>query len=166
MKLNLPHWVLVLVTLLGALAPQVGSAFPALATAMHLVAQLAVLVVGALGLVTGSAITAKQFPAMFAAKRLAEKLGPPVAGILLLGLVVGTQSGCQVPAQDVTDVVIGLNAAVCVLDTYTADTSAGQTVAQAVADSVIKCGVTAAQASGVLAAHANAEMADKKASPQ
>jgi hypothetical protein len=60
-------------------------------------------------------------------------------------------------AQGVTDVGIGLNAAVCVLDTYSTDIQSGKTEADAVADAVLKCGVTAAQASGILSSHRKAE---------
>ena len=57
MRLSIPHWILVAVALLGTVAPQVGTAFPALAPAMAIVTQLATLVVGALGLFTASVVT-------------------------------------------------------------------------------------------------------------
>ena len=69
--------------------------------------------------------------------------------------------GCSNPRTP-ADIAIGLDAAVCVLDTYTADISAQQTEAQAIADTIIKCGVSAAQASGVLASHKRAENAEGK----
>lgn len=62
--------------------------------------------------------------------------------------------------QAVTDVGIGLNAAVCVLDTYSADVQAGKSEADAVADAIVKCGVTAAQAGGILSSHRKAETAE------
>jgi hypothetical protein len=63
-------------------------------------------------------------------------------------------AGCGLTGgQVVQDVTVGLNAAVCVLNTVSADESAGQSEVQAIADAVVKCGVSAAQAGGILDAH-------------
>ncbi len=55
--------------------------------------------------------------------------------------------------QVVQGVDVGLNAAVCVLNTVSADESAGKSEGDAIADAIVKCGVSAAQASGILGAH-------------
>ena len=60
MKMSVPHWVLAAVALAATIAPQVAAAFPALATVCGYVQQFAPLVLGALGLYTGSALTSKQ----------------------------------------------------------------------------------------------------------
>ena len=77
----------------------------------------------------------------------------------------GALMACLTP-KTVADITVGLDAAVCVLDTYSADLSAGQSEAQAVADAVIKCGVSTAQASGILASHKHAETMEAKAVSQ
>jgi hypothetical protein len=58
----------------------------------------------------------------------------------------------------VKDVTIGLDAAICVLNTYPADVAKGMTEPQAILDTAIACGVTVVQASGILAAHKKAEV--------
>lgn len=83
------------------------------------------------------------------------------AGAALLLLVLGACAGCGLTGgQVVQDVTIGLNAAACVLNTVSAETAAGKTEEQAVADAVVKCGVSAAQAAGVLDAHRKAEVTE------
>jgi hypothetical protein len=59
--------------------------------------------------------------------------------------------------QTVTDVTIGLNAAICVINTYATDIAKGKSEADAIVDTAVKCGVSAAQAGGILAAHKSAE---------
>ncbi len=70
--------------------------------------------------------------------------------------LAGCTNGTPTP-QTVQDVTIGLNAAICVLTTYATDMGAGKGEAASLADAAIKCGVSAAQASGVLASHRAAE---------
>jgi|HubBroStandDraft_6_1064221.scaffolds.fasta_scaffold300931_3 hypothetical protein len=92
------------------------------------------------------------------ASRIAERGQAPIAmlvalaGIacMILG-IAGLLTDCSAtPQQVATGVEVGLNAAVCVIETYTGDLAAGKSDADAVADAAIKCGVTAVQASGVL----------------
>ena len=68
-------------------------------------------------------------------------------------------NGAPTP-QTVTDVVIGLHAAECVLTTYPTDKAQGMTEIQAIADTAFKCGVTVAQATGLLDSHRKAEVAE------
>lgn len=84
---------------------------------------------------------------------------------LALALVLGTGATCT-PAQGAADVTIGLNAAICVIETITSEEQGGIGEVQAIADAVIKCGVSAAQAAGVLSAHRKAETLDKCAPPK
>jgi hypothetical protein len=64
--------------------------------------------------------------------------------------------GGGIPPQTATDVVVGLNAAECILTTYSADIARGEAETAAIVDTTIKCGVTAAQATGLLGAHRKA----------
>jgi hypothetical protein len=59
MKFTTPHWVLAGLTLLVSIMPQVAAAFPSLATVCADVQQFGPLLLGALGLATGS-VLAKQ----------------------------------------------------------------------------------------------------------
>jgi hypothetical protein len=114
MKLTIPHWVIVIVTLVGTVAPQVGQAFPALAPAMAIVVQLATLVVGALGMITGSAL--KPGTAASAAVKPLTMLG-----VLVLA-VAGFGANCQPPSpQVVNDVNGGLTLGACMWGVYAHD---------------------------------------------
>jgi hypothetical protein len=76
-------------------------------------------------------------------------------------------TGCGLSSQQVVkDVTIGLDAAVCVLTTYTADIAKGMTEEAAIANTAITCGVSAAQAGGILAAHKRAEVTEGFVSKQ
>ncbi len=67
--------------------------------------------------------------------------------------------GCGLSGpQVVQGIDVGLNAGICVLNTVSGDEAAGQSETVAIEDAVIKCGVSAAQASGILAAHRKAEV--------
>jgi hypothetical protein len=81
------------------------------------------------------------------------------AGTLASIVAMGTGATCT-PTQTVADVTIGLQAAICVLNTVVADEQGGHSEAAAIEDAVLKCGVSAAQAAGVLAAYRKAEMAE------
>lgn len=72
--------------------------------------------------------------------------------------------GVPTPAT-VQDVTIGLNAAVCVLQTYSSDMAAGKGAAAAILDCGAKCGVSAAQATGLLDAHQKAETLERASAP-
>lgn len=85
-------------------------------------------------------------------------------GVFLLAIMC-TGATCT-PAQGAADVTIGLNAAICVIETITTEEQSGIGEVQAIADAVIKCGVSAAQAAGVLSAHRKAETLDKCAPPK
>ena len=54
------------------------------------------------------------------------------------------------PAQVSTDVTIGVNSAMCVLATYSADRAAGKSEANAVLDAATKCGLSLVEATGLL----------------
>lgn len=87
---------------------------------------------------------------------------PAAARIVLAGAALALCAcvgGVPTP-QTVQDVTIGLNAAVCVFETYSADRNAGKSEGDTIADCAIKCGVSAAQASGLLDAHRKAEVAE------
>lgn len=77
-------------------------------------------------------------------------------------LALGTGASCP-PSTVVSDVTIGLQAAICVLATYSADIAGGKSEVNAIEDCVLKCGVSAAQAGGVLAEHKKAMLAECKA---
>lgn len=89
------------------------------------------------------------------------RLVPMLAAVFVLGILVSGCNGATPTPQTVTDVTIGLNAAVCVLTTYATDMNAGKGEVDAIADCVIKCGVSAAQATGLLDAHRKAETLEK-----
>lgn len=87
---------------------------------------------------------------------------PTAARATLIGAVLaccGCVNGVPTP-QTVQGVTIGLNAAVCVFETWSGDVGAGKSEPDAIADAAIKCGVTAIQASGLLDAHRKAEVAE------
>lgn len=71
-------------------------------------------------------------------------------------VTLGNGASCSTQ-QGVADVTIGLNAAACIIQTVVADEQGGQNEVAAIADAVIKCGVTAAQATGLLAAYRKGE---------
>lgn len=75
-----------------------------------------------------------------------------VAATCLAAIALGTGASCP-PSTVVSDVTIGLQAAICVLNTYSADIAGGKSEVNAIEDCVLKCGVSAAQAGGVLEAH-------------
>jgi hypothetical protein len=64
--------------------------------------------------------------------------------------IVSCGAGGGIPPQTVTDVTVGVNAALCVMDTYSADITAGKTEVQAIADAAIKCGLQVVQVTGIL----------------
>lgn len=87
---------------------------------------------------------------------------PTAARVILVGAALalcGCTNGIPNP-QTVQDVTIGLNAAVCVFETYSTDLGAGKGEVTAIADCVAKCGVSAAQATGLLDSHRKAEVAE------
>lgn len=98
------------------------------------------------------------------------KTVPPLAASALMLIVgamffVGGTAGCtngQLNPQVVSDVGAGLTAAACVLNTYSNDMAAGRGDTASVADAILKCGVSAAQASGILGAHRRAEVLEGK----
>lgn len=92
--------------------------------------------------------------AKLAAAKLAAAATKPLSVLFMILLVACGLTG----AQAVTDVVTGLNAAACVLNTVSADEAAGKPEADAIVDAVLKCGVSAAQAGGILDAHRKAEV--------
>lgn len=79
---------------------------------------------------------------------------------LALLCVVAACTGCAGTSQAtvVKDVTIGLDAAVCVLNTYPGDIAKGMTETQAIEDTAFHCGLNVLQTSGVLAAHKRAEV--------
>lgn len=89
---------------------------------------------------------------------LAKAAGAAVVLLGLGGLLRGV-TACSVPPQTVADISVGVQAAACVLDTYATDLQSGKSETQAIADSALKCGVSAAQASGLLAEHRKAAIA-------
>lgn len=97
------------------------------------------------------------------------KLYKSIAGGAALLVVVVCATGCAANGAPtpttVQDVTIGLNAAICVIGTYSSDISQGKGEVDAIADCVIKCGVTAAQASGLLDAHRKAETLEQAKKP-
>ena len=85
------------------------------------------------------------------------KLLPAVA---LLGvLVFGIGATCT-KEQIVKDVTIGLQAAACVLITVATDEQGGKDEATALESAAVTCGVSAAQAAGILGAHRRAMTLD------
>jgi hypothetical protein len=71
---------------------------------------------------------------------------------LALAVALGTGATCT-PQQGAADVTIGLEAAICVINTVETDLQGGHSQVEAIADAAFKCGVSAAQASGVFSAH-------------
>lgn len=80
----------------------------------------------------------------------------------LVGLlaVVGIGANCNgppgVPQGTVQDVTVGVNAAVCALNTYSSDVAAGMGWQAVIEDVAVKCGLPVAQAVGLLDAHRGA----------
>lgn len=87
-----------------------------------------------------------------------------MCAVLALSLAAGCGASAPVLVQDVT---VGLQAAICVLRTYSTDVQAGMPVGSALADSAVKCGVSALQASGIIAENRAAmeREAARKAAP-
>lgn len=70
-------------------------------------------------------------------------------------------ANCQAPPVNpttVTDVTVGVDAAVCALNEYATDQTAGMAWEAIVADVAIKCGIPVAKVIGLLDAHRGAEV--------
>jgi hypothetical protein len=84
-----------------------------------------------------------------------------IVGVLGLVLAVSLGANCQAPPVNpttVTDVTVGVDAAVCALNEYATDQSAGMAWEAIVADVAIKCGIPVAKVIGLLDAHRGAEV--------
>lgn len=93
-----------------------------------------------------------------ASRARARAAAATTLGGAMLACLLGC-SGCGATAgQVVQDVTIGLNATVCVLNTYSADIAKGEGEVQAVADAALTCGLSVAQAQSALDAHRAAEV--------
>jgi hypothetical protein len=80
-----------------------------------------------------------------------------LAAVLGLGVIlVGATGATCTPGQAVADLSIGLNAAICVLNTISANEAKGMPEGAAIENAAATCFVTTAQATGVLAAHRKA----------
>ena len=88
---------------------------------------------------------------------LAKKAGPLAAGLFLLGGLGLSAAGCAAAVQAVQDIQVGLNAAICIINTDSADS--GEPPAQVIEDIIAKCGASAAQIAQVF--DAEAAKADK-----
>jgi hypothetical protein len=73
---------------------------------------------------------------------------------------VACQNGQPAPVSPgvVTDVTVGVDAAVCALNTYATDQAAGMSWEALVADVAVKCGIPVAKVVGLLDAHRGAEV--------
>jgi hypothetical protein len=118
---------------------------------------------------TGPAVVVTSNP-IVAAKAMYSSKPPPAAnqrgfaqlrGVLLISalplVLFATTGATCTPAQIATDVTVGLQAAICVLNTVAVDEQGGKSEAAAIENAIAACGVTAAQAAGILAAHRKAE---------
>ncbi len=63
LQLTAPHWLIVGIGLIGTIAPNVATSFPTLAPICAEITQLTPLVLTALGVLTGSAMTVSAPPA-------------------------------------------------------------------------------------------------------
>lgn len=137
MKLSIPHWVIVLVTLLGTTATEVAAAFPTLAPALGVVHQIDVLVLGVMGILTGSALTSKA---------VAPKVAMSMLMLYALATIAISQALVACKATQVA-APSSVAAVACVVD----DAIAGKSVSQIVLD----CGGDVAQVISILADPAN-----------
>ena len=100
-----------------------------------------------------SVVTAKAHFASFRAKPNAVVAAASmVSGLLLI-------VGCT-PAAVASDIASGAQAAICVLNTYSADIAAGQGDAAAAVDAANKCNVAQTVANDVLSSHRKAEIVE------
>jgi hypothetical protein len=60
MKLAVPHWIIIAVTIIGTIAPQVASGFPQTAAVCNIITQLVPVVLGVLGSMSGSVLVKDQ----------------------------------------------------------------------------------------------------------
>lgn len=88
----------------------------------------------------------------------AAKLVPPVA-VLALALLVGCTKDGQLPGP----VVVSLDTATCLLNTYSADIASGMSVAASTADAAAHCLVPLIEAQKFLDAHHAAEVRERAA---
>ena len=126
MKLSIPHWILVALTLISTeIAPKLGGAFPSLAPYMSILAQLAGLAAGALGVFTASAVTSTNISAVNAVQKAANAL-PPLA---LLAFLTGCGANSPTPAQQAEVVSYAAQEQACVALATTED-AADKCIAQ------------------------------------
>ena len=92
--------------------------------------------------------------------------GAAKVGVLLCTVLAGLEAGAActptgapptVPGNVVQDVTVGVDAAVCALNHYSSDASAGMSWEATVADVVASCGLPVAKVVGLLDAHQAAE---------
>lgn len=84
-----------------------------------------------------------------------------ITTLIILPWCLFIGANCQAPPVNpttVTDVTVGVDAAVCALNEYATDQSAGMAWEAIVADVAIKCGIPVAKVIGLLDAHRGAEV--------
>lgn len=156
---RLPHWVQILLAIVAICVPAVltanGHGDIALPAAVVALLQIVSTVLGLTHDSWKSVTLARR--AMLQRRRDSLGYAPvhvlfAVVGVGGLGILcIG--ASCQ---ETVKDVTIGLNAAICVLNTVASEEAAGKSEAAAIEGAAVTCLVTTAQAAGVLAAHRKA----------
>ena len=138
MKISAPHWLIAILAILAACAPTVGIQFPKLLPYATLVGSLVPIILGALGVLTGSVIPSINVAAV------ARDVAIKAAGVLLLALGIGSMVGCAgvVPTPQTQAVITAAaNLALCVEGVYQHDESLSPPAAltQIVLDEGVGC---------------------------
>jgi hypothetical protein len=107
-KLSTPHWVIVVLVILGTVAPPIGVEYPSLSPITKLISQLDPIILGALGVTAASAITSTNV--MAAVRAGAVRVGGALSALALVFFL----PGCSASATK-TDVAtsIDLTNAIC-----------------------------------------------------